>query len=191
MQEGGSDLVTLLDETEQLRNDVKTKDALLVQSEEQLDEVNLQKMELEQKYTDTLQQLEEQKEQIEAERNKAQKDLRVKEAELRRLRANRADKETIENMEIEIMYLKKKVEQQKSKERDLVKQMVELQGQLEANDISKLEWIAKNLENELDGVRPKFEVERSKMMNNIYKLLSYVKIPDDLMVRLQEDWNNY
>ena len=191
MQEGGSDLVTLLDETEQLRNDVKTKDALLVQSEEQLDEVNLQKMELEQKYTDTLQQLEEQKEQIEAERNKAQKDLRVKEAELRRLRANRADKETIENMEIEIMYLKKKVEQQKSKERDLVKQMVELQGQLETNDISKLEWIAKNLENELDGVRPKFEVERSKMMNNIYKLLSYVKIPDDLMVCLQEDWNNY
>ena len=191
MQEGGSDLVTLLDETEQLRNNVKTKDALLVQSEEQLDEVNLQKMELEQKYTDTLQQLEEQKEQIEAVRNKAQKDLRVKEAELRRLRANRADKETIENMEIEIMYLKKKVEQQKSKERDLVKQMVELQGELEANDISKLEWIAKNLENELDGVRPKFEVERSKMMNNIYKLLSYVKIPDDWMVRSQEDWNKY
>ena len=191
MQEGGSDLVTLLDETEQLRKDVKTKDALLVQSEEQLDEVNLQKTELEEKYTDTLQQLEEQKEQIEAVRNKAQKDLRVKEAELRRLRANRADKETIENMEIEIMYLKKKVEQQKSKERDLVKQMVELQGKLEANDISKLEWIAKNLENELDGVRPKFEVERSKMMNNIYKLLSYVKIPDDLMVRSQEDWNKY
>ena len=190
MQEGGSDLVTLLDETEQLRKDVKTKDAILVQNGEQLDEINLQKMELEQKYTDTLQQLEEQKEKIEAVRNKTQKDLREKEAELRRLRANRVDKETIENMEIDIMYLKKKVEQQKSKERDLVKQMVELQGQLEANDIRKLEWIAKNLENEL-GVRPKFEAERSKMMNNIYKLLSYVKIPDDLMVCLQEDWNNY
>ena len=78
------------------------------------------------------------------------------------------------------MYLKKNAEQQKSKERDLVKQMVELQGQLEENDISKLERIT--MENQLNGVQAEFEDDRSKMIENIYKLLSYVKIPGHLMV---------
>ena len=156
---------------------------LELQNEEYLEMVNLQKMELEQQYTEKLLQLEEQKEQLEAERNKAQKDLREKEAELRRLRANAADPLTIQGMKIEIMYLKKNAEQQKSKESDLVKQMVEFQGQLEENDISRLERITKDLENQLNGVQAEFEDDRSKMMENIYKLLSYVKIPDDLMVR--------
>ena len=50
------------------------------------------------------------------------------------------------------------------------------------NDIGKLEWIAKNLEKQLEGVRPEFERERSQMMNNIYKMLKYIKIPEDLPV---------
>lgn len=181
-QEGGSDLVTLLDETEQLRKDVKTKDALLLQNEERLEEVNVRKMELEQQYNDTLQEMEEQKEMLKEQKGKAQKDLREKEAELRKLRANRADKEVIESMEIEIMYLKKKVQQHQAQEQDLMKRIVELQEKLESNDISKLEWIAGNLEKQLEGVRPEFEDNRSKMMNNIYKLLTYVKIPEEIMV---------
>ena len=180
-QEGGSDLIALLDETEQLRKDVKTKDALLLHNEERLVEVNSQMSQLEQQNSDTLQLLEEQKELLEAEKNKAQKDLREKEAELRRLRANRADKETIETLEIEIMYLRKKIEQQKTREKDLVKQMVELQGKLEVNDIGSLQWIAQNLEKQMEGVQPEFERERSQMIYNIYKLLSHIKIPEDIV----------
>ena len=180
-QEGGSGLIALLDETEQLRKDVKTKDALLLHNEERLVEVNSQMSQLEQQNSDTLQLLEEQKELLEAEKNKAQKDLREKEAELRRLRANRADKETIETLEIEIMYLRKKIEQQKTREKDLVKQMVELQGKLEVNDIGSLQWIAQNLEKQMEGVQPEFERERSQMIYNIYKLLSHIKIPEDIV----------
>ena len=180
-QEGGSDLIALLDETEQLRKDVKTKDALLLHNEERLVEVNSQMSQLERQNSDTLQLLEEQKELLEAEKNKAQKDLREKEAELRRLRANRADKETIETLEIEIMYLRKKIEQQKTREKDLVKQMVELQGKLEVNDIGSLQWIAQNLEKQMEGVQPEFERERSQMIYNIYKLLSHIKIPEDMV----------
>ena len=180
-QEGGSDLIALLDETEQLRKDVKTKDALLLHNEERLVEVNSQMSQLERQNSDTLQLLEEQKELLEAEKNKAQKDLREKEAELRRLRANRADKETIETLEIEIMYLRKKIEQQKTREKDLVKRMVELQGKLEVNDIGSLQWIAQNLEKQMEGVQPEFERERSQMIYNIYKLLSHIKIPEDMV----------
>ena len=52
----------------------------------------------------------------------------------------------------------------------------------EANDIGKLEWIVKDLEKQLEGVRPEFEREHSQMMNNIYKILKYIKIPEDLPV---------
>ena len=183
LQEGDSDLVTLMDETEKLRKDVKTKDALLLQNEERLEEVNMQKVELERQYNDTLQELEEQKMMLEEEKIKAHKALREKEAELRKLRAEQADKDVIENMEIEIMRLKKKVQQNQAQEKELVARIVDLQEKLESNDINKLEWIANNLEKQLEGVRPEFEAERSQMMNNIYKMLQkYVKIPDELMV---------
>ena len=171
-----------MDETEKLRKDVKTKDVLLLQNEERLEEVNMQKVELERQYNDTLQELEEQKMMLEEEKTKAQKALRVKEAELFKLRAERADKDVIENMEIEIMHLRKKVQQHQAQEKELVARIVDLQEKLESNDINKLEWIANNLEKQLKGVRPEFEAERSQMMNNIYKMLKYVKIPDELMV---------
>lgn len=181
-QEGDSDLVTLLDETEELRKDVKAKDALLVKNEERLDEVNEQKMKLEQQYNDTLQELEEKKMMLEEQKHKTQKELREKEAELRKLRANRADKDTIENMEIEIMYLKKKVQQHQAQEQDLKKKIIELQDQLDSIDFGKLDWIAQNLEKECEGLRPDFESNRSKMMQNIYKMLSYIEIPEEGMV---------
>ena len=47
-----------------------------------------------------------------------------------------------------------------------------------ANDIENLEWIAKSLEKQLEGVRPEFERERLQMMNNILTM----KIPEDLPV---------
>ena len=171
-----------MDETERLRKDVKTKDAILVQNEEQLEQVNEQKQQLEMQYNSTLQELEEKKEMLEEEKRKAQKALREKEAELRKLRAERASKEEIESMEIEIMYLKKRVEQHKAQEKELMTKMVELQEKLEAIDFNKLDWIAKNLEKQLEGVRPEFEEQRSQMISNIYKMLKYVKIPDDLTV---------
>jgi hypothetical protein len=176
----GGDLVTLLQETEKLRVDVKTKDALLVQSEVQLGEINSQKDEFEKQYNDALQELEEKKQLLEEEKKKAQKTLLEKEAELRKLRAERATKEEIETKEIEIMYLKKKVQQHQTTEKELMTKIVDLQEKLEATDIGKLDWIASNLEKQLEGVRPEFERERSHMMNNIYKMLKYIKIPDDL-----------
>ena len=106
MQEGG-DIVTLMENTEKLRMDVKTKDALLFQNEQRLDEVNSEKAQLETKYNDTLQELEEQKEMLEDEKLKAAKSLRMLEADLKKLRADRASKEEIESKEIEIMRLKK------------------------------------------------------------------------------------
>ena len=141
-----------MDETETLRKDIKTKDALLMQNEEHLEEVNMQKVELERQYNDTLQELEDQKMTPEEEKMKTQKALRAKEAELLKLRAERPDKDVIKNMEIEIMHLKKKVQQHQAQEKDL------------------------NLEKQLEGVRPEFEAERSQMMNKM------VKIPDELMV---------
>lgn len=181
MQEGG-DIVTLMENTEKLRMDVKTKDALLFQNEQRLDEVNSEKAQLETKYNDTLQELEEQKEMLEDEKQKAAKSLRMLEADLKKLRADRASKEEIESKEIEIMRLKNKLQQCKNKEKKLVAEIVDLQQKLEVNDIGKLEWIAKNLEKQLEGVRPEFERERSQMMNNIYKMLKYIKIPEDLPV---------
>ena len=181
MQEGG-DLVTLMENTEKLRMDVKTKDALLFQNEQRLDEVNSEKAQLETKYNDTLQELEEQKEMLEDEKLKAAKSLRMLEADLKKLRADRASKEEIESKEIEIMRLKNKLQQCQNKEKKLVAEIVDLQQKLEVNDIGKLEWIAKNLEKQLEGVRPEFERERSQMMNNIYKMLKYIKIPEDLPV---------
>ena len=147
-----------MDETEKLRKDVKTKDVLLLQNEECLEEVNMQNVELERQYNDTLQELEEQKMMLEDEKMKAQKALRAKEAELFKLRAEQADKDVIENMEIEIMHPKKEVQQHQAQEKDL------------------------NREKQLEGVRPEFEAERSQMMNNIDKMLKYVQIPDELMV---------
>ena len=181
-QEGDSDLVSLLDDTEALRKEVKARDAILLKNEERLDEINQQKMELEQQYNDTLQQLEEQKMMLEDQKRKTQKELREKESELRKMRADRADKESIESMEIEIMYLKKKVQQHQAQETDLKKKIIELQEKLESVDLGKLDWIAKNLEKECEGLRPEFESDRSKMMQNIYKMLKYVKIPEDAMV---------
>ena len=180
-QEGG-DLLTLMDETEKLRTDVKAKDALLVESEERLEEVNKQKQELDIQYEDTLQKLKEQEALLDIEKRKAQKVLREKEAELRKMRSERASKEEIESKEIEIMYLKKKVQQQQQQERELMEKIVDLQEKLEATDFNRLEWIASNLEKQLDSARPEFEQQRSKMMNNIYKMLKYIKIPDDLEV---------
>ena len=147
-----------MDETEKLRKDVKTKDALLLQNEERLEEVIMQKVELEQQYKDTLQELKEQKMMLEEEIMKAQKALREKEADLRKLRVERADKNVIESTEIEIMHLKEvqqrlqKVQQYQAHKKDL------------------------NLEKQLKGVRPEFEAERSQMMNKM------VKIPDELVV---------
>ena len=181
MQEGG-DIVTLMENTEKLRMDVKTKDALLFQNEQRLDEVNSEKAQLETKYNDTLQELEEQKEMLEDEKQKAAKSLRMLEADLKKLRADRASKEEIESKEIEVMRLKNKLQQCQNKEKKLVAEIVDLQQKLEVNDIGKLEWIAKNLEKQLEGVRPEFERERSQMMNNIYKMLKYIKIPEDLPV---------
>ena len=175
-------MITLLDETEKLRKDVKTKDALLVQNEERLEEVNMKKLELEQQYYDTQQELEEKKMMLEEEKRKTQNALREKEAELRKLRAEQANKEDIENKEIEIMHLKKKVQQHQAQEKELVARIVDLQEKLESKDLDKLEWIANNLEKQLEGVRPEFEADRSQMINNIYKMLKYVKIPDELMV---------
>ena len=181
MQEGG-DIVTLMENTEKLRMDVKTKDALLFQNEQRLDEVNSEKAQLETKYNDTLQELEEQKEMLEDEKLKAAKSLRMLEADLKKLRADQASKEEIESKEIEVMRLKNKLQQCQNKEKKLVAEIVDLQQKLEVNDIGKLEWIAKNLEKQLEGVRPEFERERSQMMNNIYKMLKYIKIPEDLPV---------
>ena len=181
MQEGG-DIVTLMENTEKLRMDVKTKDALLFQNEQRLDEVNSEKAQLETKYNDTLQELEEQKQMLDDEKLKAAKSLRMLEADLKKLRADRASKEEIESKEIEIMRLKNKLQQCQNKEKKLVAEIVDLQQKLEVNDIGKLEWIAKNLEKQLEGVRPEFERERSQMMNNIYKMLKYIKIPEDLPV---------
>ena len=181
MQEGG-DIVTLMENTEKLRMDVKTKDALLFQNEQRLDEVNSEKAQLETKYSDTLQELEEQKQMLDDEKLKAAKSLRMLEADLKKLRADRASKEEIESKEIEIMRLKNKLQQCQNKEKKLVAEIVDLQQKLEANDVGKLEWIAKNLEKQLEGVRPEFERERSQMMNNIYKMLKYIKIPEDLPV---------
>ena len=181
MQEGG-DIVTLMENTEKLRMDVKTKDALLFQNEQRLDEVNSEKAQLETKYNDTLQELEEQKQMLDDEKQKAAKSLRMLEADLKKLRADRASKEKIESKEIEIMRLKNKLQQCQNKEKKLVAEIVDLQQKLEANDVGKLEWIAKNLEKQLEGVRPEFERERSQMMNNIYKMLKYIKVPEDLPV---------
>ena len=171
-----------MDETEKLRKDVKTKDALLLQNEERLEEINTQKQELEQQYNDTLQELEEQKMMLDEEKTKAQRALRVKETELRKLKAEQADKDMIESMEIEIMHLQKKVQQHQTQEKDLMERIADLQEKLDSKDLNKLEWIANNLEKQLEGVRPEFEAERSQMMNNIFKMLKYVKIPDELMV---------
>ena len=181
-QESGTDLVTLLEDTEKLRMEVKTKDALLFQNEERLEEINLQKAELENKYNDTLQELTEQKELLEDEKRNAAKNLKVLEKELIRLKAERATKEEIESKEIEIMKLKNRVRQYQQQEKELMSQILDLQEKLEANDIGKLEWIAMNLEKQLEGVRPEFERERSEMMNNIYKMLKYIKIPENLSV---------
>ena len=126
--------------------------------------------------------MEEKKQLLEEEKRKAQKTLQEKEAELRKLRAERATKEEIETKEIEIMYLKKKVQQHQTTEKELMTKIIDLQEKLEATDIGKLDWIASNLEKQLEGVRPEFERERSHMMNNIYKMLKYIKIPDDLPV---------
>ena len=163
---------------------MKTKDALLLNNEERLDAVNRQRAELEEQYSEALQRLEEEKEKVEMEREKAKKQLEEKEEQLRIMRESRTgDKETIENLEIEIMYLKKKLETQGVKERELVKEIVELQSKLDENQLNKLAWIADNLEKEIEGVQPEFERQRSDMMANIYKLLTYVKIPDDIGVR--------
>ena len=184
-QEGGADLMTLLDETEQLRQDVKTKDALLLNNEERLERVNMQRAELEKQYSDILQRLEEEKEQVEAETNMVRKELEEKEEQLRiMIEGETGDKKTIETLQIERMYLKKKLETQKIKERELMKKIVELQGQseLDENQLNKLAWIADNLEKEIEGVQPEFERQRSQMMANIYKLLTYVKIPEEAVV---------
>ena len=93
--------------------------------------------------------------------------MRAKDAELCELRAEQGDKDVIENMEIEIMRLKKKVQQHQAQEKELVARIIDLQ---------------EKLEKQLEGVRPEFEAERSQMNNNIYKMLKYVKIPDELMV---------
>ena len=163
---------------------MKTKDALLLNNEERLDAVNRQRAELEEQYSEALQRLEEEKEKVEMEKEKAKKQLEEKEEQLRIMRESRTgDKETIENLEIEIMYLKKKLETQGVKERELVKEIVELQSKLDENQLNKLAWIADNLEKEIEGVQPEFERQRSDMMANIYKLLTYVKIPDDIGVR--------
>ena len=181
-QESGTDLVTLLEDTERLRKEVKTKDVLLVQNEERLEEINLQKAELENKYNDTLQELTEQKELLEDEKRNAAKNLKVLEKELIRLKAERATKEEIESKEIEIMKLKNKVRYYQEQEKELMSQILDLREKLEANDIGKFEWIAKNLEKQLEGVRQEFERERSEMINNIYKMLKYFKIPENLSV---------
>ena len=184
-QEGGADLMTLLDETEQLRQDVKTKDALLLNNEERLERVNMQRAELEKQYSDILQRLEEEKEQVEAETNMVRKELEEKEEQLRiMIEGETSDKKTIKMLQIEQMYLKKKLETQKIKERELMKKIVELQGQseLDENQLNKLAWIADNLEKEIEGVQPEFERQRSQMMANIYKLLTYVKIPEEALV---------
>ena len=165
-----------------MRKDVKTKDALLVESEDRLEEINSQKDQFEKQYNDSLEQLEEQKKLLEDAKQKSQKDLREREAELRKLRAERATKEEIESKEIEIMYLKKKVQQHQAQEKELMAKIVELQKQLEATDIGKLDWIASNLEKQMEGVRPEFEQERSQMMTNIYRMLKYIKIPDNFPV---------
>ena len=178
-QEGGSDLVTLLDETEKLRKDVKTKDALLLHNEERLEEINLKRMELEQQYSETVQELETQKDVLKNEKMKAQKALNVNEAELRKLRAEHADKKVIEHKEIEIMHLKKKLQQHQAHEKELVAKIVDLKEKLESTE--KLEWTASNLEKQLKDIRPEFESERTQMLKNIYKMLKYV-IPEELLV---------
>ena len=174
--------MTLMSETEQLRKDVKSKDALLVRNEEQLEQVNTQKDNLERQYNDTLQELQEQKHMLEEQKKITEGALREKEAELRKMRSERASKEEIESMEIEIMYLKNKIHQHQVQERDLRGRILDLQEQLEANDISRLELIASNLAKEVEGVRPEFETERSHMLNNIYQMLKYIKIPEEMTV---------
>ena len=143
----------------------------------------MQREELEKQYSDALQRLEEEKGKLEMEREKAKKELEEKEEQLRIMKESRTgDKETVESIEIEIMYLKKKIENQKIKERELAEKIVELQSKLDENQLNKLAWIVENLEKEIEGVQPEFERQRSQMMANIYKLLTYVKIPDDIGV---------
>ena len=145
--------------------------------------MNAQREALEKQYSDALQRLEEEKEKLEMERDKAKKELEKKEDEIKAMRMSRTvDKKTIENLEIERMYLKKKLETQQVKERELVKEIVELQSKLDENQLNKLAGMAGNLEKEIEGVQPEFERQRSQMMANIYKLLTYVKIPDEIMV---------
>ena len=163
---------------------MKTKDALLLDNQERLDAVNTQREELEKQYSEALQRLKEEKEKLDMGRDKVKKELEEKEEQLRIMRESRTgDKETIESLEIEIMYLKKKLETQQVKERELVKEIAELQSKLDENQLNKLAWIADNLEKEIEGVQPEFERQRSQMMANIYKLLTYIKIPDEIMVR--------
>lgn len=121
--------------------------------------------------------MEEEKEKLEMERDKAKKELEEKEEELKAMRESwTGDKDTIENLEIERMYLIKKLETQQVKERELVKEIVELQSKLDENQLSKLAWTVENLEKEIEGVRSGFEKQRSQMM------LTYIKIPEDLVV---------
>ena len=144
--------------------------------------MNMQQEEPEKQYSEALEWMEEEKEKLEMEREKTKKYLEEKEEQLRIMRKNRTgDKETIENIEIETMYLKKKLETQQVKERELVKEIVELQSKLDENQLNILAWIAENLE-EIEGVQPELERQRSQMMANIYKLLTYVKIPEEGVV---------
>ena len=101
---------------------------------------------------------------------------------MRKMRADRASKEEIESMEIEILRLRKKVQQRQAHVKELVAKTIDLQQQLETHDLRKWNWICKNLEKQLEDIRPLFEAERSQMMSNIYKLLQYVKIPEEMMV---------
>ena len=66
--------MTLLDETEQLRKGVKSKDAILLGNEIQLQEVNEQKEQFKKQYNDTLQQLEEQKQLLDEQKIKIEKE---------------------------------------------------------------------------------------------------------------------
>ncbi|CAI8006353.1 Tyrosine-protein kinase TXK [Geodia barretti] len=102
------------------------------QSEDRLEEIISQKDAFEKQYNDAIQELEEKKQLLEEEKQKAQKTLREKEAELRKLRAERATKEEIETKEIEIMYLKKKVQQHQITEKELMTKIVDLQQKLES-----------------------------------------------------------
>ena len=62
---------------------MKTKDALLLNNEERLEAVNMQREALEKQYSEALQRLEKEKENLEMEREKAKKELEEKEEQLR------------------------------------------------------------------------------------------------------------